>query len=175
MAMQSQDLFSSYDENGSRKKKSPSFASAERATSTPISESQGLAALGAELSQSPQNSEGALGSSPSSSVASSGSTYSSVSQKSAPDLDKGPEVVLEALKATKIPLEKLKYDKRAILHGKDFATTSQVLEALKRKEVSIPGGRSQRIMALLNSASRHHTLEHESLEIKWGRSKTQWQ
>ena len=172
----SQDLFSSYDENGSKKKESPSSAPAERVSSTPISESQGLAALGAGTPQSPQKSEGSLGSSPSNSHASSGSTYSSVSQKSAPELEKGPEAVLDALKVSKVPLEKLKVDKRAILQGKDFATASQVLAALRRKEVAIPGGRSHRILALLNGASRYPTLEHEKLEIKWSRSKTQqWQ
>ena len=92
-----------------------------------------------------------------------------------PDLEKGPEEVLEALKVSKIPLEKIKHDKRAILNGKDFATASQVLEALRKREVSIPRGQNQRILALLNSASKHPTLEHEKLEIKWSRSKTQWQ
>ena len=162
--------------DSSKKKESPSSAPAEKVTSTPISESQGLAALGAGTPQSPQKSEGSLGSSPSNSHASSGSNYSSVSQKSAPELEKGPEAVLDALKACKISLEQLKMDKRAILHGKDFATTSQVLAALRRKEVTIPGGRSHRILALLNGASRYPTLEHEKLEIKWSRSKTQqWQ
>ena len=47
-------------------------------------------------------------------------------------------MILESLKERPIPLLKNKLDKRALLHGKDWATVGQVKKALKRKEVSVP-------------------------------------
>ena len=177
---QTQDMFKSYDKDGIYIGiTQPSPGSVVdlngKNDSTLVSETQGLAAQCTGISQDEQDSEGALASSPTGSVASSGSNYSNISQKSAPAPERGPEMLLEALKENDIPLLRVRNDKRALLHGKDVATVSQILEAYNRTEVSIPGGRTKQVLALLRNAAEYESLKKEKVSIKWSRSRSQWQ
>ena len=181
-----QDLFGSYDASGKlivqtspspvTVAKSGHDASSKSSSpiSTPLSETQGLAAQCTAGSQSPILPDRSPSSSPLCYSDDSKSSYSPVSQKSAP-LDRGRELVREAIKERPIHLLKNRYDKRSILHEKDKASVSQIREAIKKKEVSIPGGQAKKVTALLNNAAEYQDLNSEMLEIKWSRSKSQWQ
>ena len=183
---ETQDLFASYDKDGNYIEKTlPASApikdsgkSKRETTPSPISETQNLAvqcvAEGAQSLQV-QDKTQKTSSSPCSSNGDSDSSYSLLSQKSAPELDKGRELVVESLRERPIPLLLSKSNKKIFLYGKESATINQIRMAIRRNEVSIPSGQSKKVSALLDNAAEYESLKSERFEIKWSRASSQWQ